>query len=152
MSNLLPFLPTLKMASLIVRQGARLVRRNVLLTSVRASSASHAVVDPLKGKVPTDQKSMPDNLGHSVGAERFELLSQLAGNEDPFEMNVKKRAKGTFDEPTLVPSINTKRLVGCICEEDAISINWMYLHKGEPKRCECGYWFKLAELQPVNLS
>lgn len=134
--------------------------------------------------------------------------------QDPFEMNVKKRAKGTVDEPTLIPSLYEKRLVGCICkfcffiyvlmahcsfteycvyflsvsldskcfiinaprwkgkingnkkyynnvtipqqlkmvlvcagEEDAVSINWMYLHKGEPRRCECGYWFKLVDLQ-----
>ena len=31
-------------------------------------------------------------------------------------------------------------------EEDAISINWMFLFKGEPKRCHCGNWYKLVEL------
>ena len=31
-------------------------------------------------------------------------------------MNVKKRAKGTVDEPTLIPSMFDKRLVGCICK------------------------------------
>ena len=36
--------------------------------------------------------------------------------QDPFEMNVKKRAKGTVDEPTLIPSLYEKRLVGCICK------------------------------------
>ncbi|ESO02898.1 hypothetical protein HELRODRAFT_81076 [Helobdella robusta] len=58
---------------------------------------------------------MPDSLGHSVGAERFELLTRLAGNEDPFEMNVKKRATGTKEEPTLIPSLYDKRLIGCVC-------------------------------------
>jgi cytochrome c oxidase subunit 5b len=89
---------------------------------------------------------MPDTLGHAVGPERWELLARLAGNEDPFEMNVKKRTKGTFNDPTLIPSMYEKRLVGCVCEEDAISIQWMFLHKGEPKRCACGNWFKLVEL------
>jgi cytochrome c oxidase subunit 5b len=89
---------------------------------------------------------MPDTLGHAVGPERWELLARLAGNEDPFEMNVKKRTKGTLNDPTLIPSMYEKRLVGCVCEEDAISIQWMFLNKGEPKRCACGNWFKLVEL------
>jgi len=112
------------------------------------TSASHGgpVVDPQKGKVVSDKVDMPDTLGHSVGPERWELLARLAGNEDPFEMNIKKRAKGTFEEPTLIPSMYEKRLVGCICEEDAISINWMFIFKGEPKRCHCGNWYKLVDL------
>ena len=31
-------------------------------------------------------------------------------------------------------------------EEDSIAIKWMFLYKGEPKRCACGNWFKLVEL------
>ena len=31
-------------------------------------------------------------------------------------------------------------------EEDSLAIQWMFLHKGEPKRCGCGNWFKLTEL------
>jgi len=31
-------------------------------------------------------------------------------------------------------------------EEDSVSINWMFLYKGEAKRCQCGNWFKLVEL------
>jgi cytochrome c oxidase subunit 5b len=89
---------------------------------------------------------MPDTLGHSVGPERFELLARLAGNEDPFEMNVRQRSKGTLNDPTLIPSLYDKRLVGCVCEEDSIAIQWMFLNKGEPKRCACGNWFKLVEL------
>ncbi len=29
----------------------------------------------------SDKLTMPDTLGHAVGAERFELLAKLAGNE-----------------------------------------------------------------------
>lgn len=88
---------------------------------------------------------MPDALGHSVGAERHELLAGLAGNDDPFEMKAQKPAKGTFDEPNIVTSPYPKRMVGCVCEEDALVINYMFLYKGEPKRCECGHWFKLVD-------
>ena len=35
--------------------------------------------------------------------------------KDPYEMKVKKRAKGTKEEPTLIPSVFNKRLIGCIC-------------------------------------
>jgi len=117
-----------------------------LWVPLRASSHGGPVVDPQKGKVVSDKVDMPDTLGHSVGPERWELLARLAGNEDPFEMNIKKRTKGTREEPTLIPSMYEKRLVGCVCEEDAISINWMFLFKGEPKRCHCGNWYKLVEL------
>ena len=44
------------------------------------------------------------------------LIGKYSSFQDPFEMNVKKRAKGTFDEPTLIPSMMEKRLVGCICK------------------------------------
>lgn len=36
--------------------------------------------------------------------------------KDPFELNVKKRASGTFTDPTLIPSVYEKRLIGCICK------------------------------------
>lgn len=131
------------------RTASGLARRSVFLTASRAySDAPH--IDPVRGKVASDKVTMPDTLGHAVGPERFELLAKVAGNEDPFEMNVKKRAKGSLDEPTLIPSMFDKRLVGCVCEEDSIAINWMYLHKGESKRCGCGYWFKLVELKHTD--
>jgi len=119
--------------------------------SWRASSTHEGpVVDPQKGKLVSDKIDMPDSLGHAVGPERWELLARLAGNDDPFEMNVKGRSKGTREEPTLVPSLYDKRLVGCICEEDSISIHWMFLFKGEQKRCHCGNWYKLVELDTTK--
>jgi len=103
-------------------------------------------IDPLKGKVASDKISMPDALGHAVGPERYEMLAKAAGVDDPFEMNVRKRARGTKDEPTIVPTMYDRRLIGCVCEEDSVTIQWMYLHKGEEKRCGCGYWFKCIDL------
>jgi len=142
------------MAAALVRQGSlltagrTLVRSLALAPSSFRASSSHGgpIVDPVKGKVVSDKIDMPDTLGHSVGPERWELLARLAGNEDPFEMNIKKRAKGTHEDPTLIPSMYEKRLIGSVCEEDSISIHWMFLFKGEPKRCHCGNWYKLVEL------
>merc|ERR1711893_222411 len=130
-------------ASLVLRNLPKLSQRITPVISVRAMS-DIPYIDPEKGKVASSQASMPDTLGHAVGPERYELLARAAGNEDPFEMNVKKRAKGSLAEPTLIPSMYDKRLVGCICEEDSLAINWMYLHSGESKRCFCGYHFKLV--------
>ena len=64
-------------------------------------------------------------------------------------MRVFKRGPGTQASPNLIPSAFEERLVGCICQEDATSINYMWLKKGENKRCECGHWFKLIEKAPV---
>ncbi len=33
-------------------------------------------------------------------------------------------------------------------EEDAISISWMFINKGEAKRCGCGNWFKCVDVNP----
>lgn len=48
------------------------------------------------------------------------------------------------DNPNLVPSFEDRRYIGCQCEEDQTALNYMWVHAGEPKRCECGYWFKLV--------
>lgn len=65
-------------------------------------------------------------------------------------MQVYKRVAGTKEKPNVVPSVADYRVVGCVCEEDATAINWMWLYKGEPKRCECGYWFKLVDSKPIQ--
>lgn len=134
------------MAASLWRTTSCLVRRSLSMASVRcASGPPSKPIDQHKGKFPDDDCQMPDSLGHSVGVERYELLAKEAGDDDPFQLKPIKRAKGTVDEPTVIASPNAKRMVGCICEEDALTISWMHLHKGEPKRCECGYWFKLVD-------
>lgn len=95
-------------------------------------------------------KGMPDGIEHATGLERRELEAIAAGNDNPFDMRIIKRVSGaTREKPTEVPSAFEKRIVGCICEEGATSINWMWLNRGEAKRCECGYWFNLVKSNPV---
>ncbi|CAG5129133.1 unnamed protein product [Candidula unifasciata] len=123
-----------------------LLRRSCSLASARCvSGPSSAAEDTHKGKVPVSENRLLDRLGHSVGMDRAELLAREAGDDDPFEMKVIKRSKGSFEDPTIITSPNKERMIGCICEEDSLTINWMYLNKDEPKRCECGYWFKLVD-------
>ncbi|GIX85715.1 cytochrome c oxidase subunit 5B, mitochondrial [Caerostris darwini] len=95
------------------------------------------------------EEKLPHYIEHSTGLERKELLARAAGNDDPFGMNVLKRGAGTKDQPNLIPSFEEKRIIGCICEEDSTYINWMWVHKEEPKRCSCGHWFKLVEAKPL---
>merc|ERR1711928_81119 len=94
-------------------------------------------------------KMMNDSLDHATGLEKREILARQAGREDPYEMQVYKRVAGTKENPNIVPSVADFRVVGCVCEEDATAISWMWLYKGEPKRCEYGYWFKLVESKPI---
>jgi len=91
------------------------------------------------------KKEFPDDIDHATGLEKRELDAIAAGNKDPFDLEAYKRGPGTKASPNLIPSVLEKRMIGCICEEDSTCINYMWLHKGEPKRCECGHWFKLID-------
>ncbi|KZC11606.1 Cytochrome c oxidase subunit 5B, mitochondrial, partial [Dufourea novaeangliae] len=82
--------------------------------------------------------------------EKRELLAAAAGNFDPYYMKaVKISPNSTKETPNLVPSVFKSRIVGCICEPDASHVNWMWLHAGKPRRCECGHWFKITEKTPL---
>lgn len=92
---------------------------------------------------------MGDPLEHATGLEKRELLAKVSGNDNPFDLKVIKRGAGTKTQPNEIPSAFDSRLIGCICEEDATCVHWMWLHKGEAKRCECGHWFNLVHKAPV---
>lgn len=92
---------------------------------------------------------MGDPLEHATGLEKRELLAKASGNENPFDLKVIKRGAGSKESPNEIPSAFEARIVGCICEEDATCVNWMWLHEGQPRRCECGHWFKLIKKAPV---
>ncbi|KAF0307106.1 Cytochrome c oxidase subunit 5B, mitochondrial [Amphibalanus amphitrite] len=94
-------------------------------------------------------KMMPDPFEHATGIEKQEMLARRAGNNDPFDMGLYHRGVGTKEQPNLIPSRFQCRIVGCVCEEDATCVNYMWLKAGEPKRCECGHWFKLVEGAPL---
>ncbi|XP_025415298.1 cytochrome c oxidase subunit 5B, mitochondrial-like [Sipha flava] len=91
----------------------------------------------------------PDPLELATGIEKKEMLLRLAGNDDPYNLKSIKRGVGTKEKPTEIPSAFEARIIGCVCEEDASHIKWMWLHSGEPKRCLCGYWYKLIYKEPV---
>ncbi len=71
------------------------------------------------------------------------LLLFCSSPQDPFFLKMTKRGKGTKEEPNIVNAMDSYRMVGCLCNEGDTHINWMWVYEGRPKRCECGYWFKL---------
>lgn len=60
-------------------------------------------------------------------------------------MDARKRGKGTKDDPNIVDAMDDFRIMGCVCNENDTNTSWMWIYNGEPKRCACGYWFKLVK-------
>lgn len=113
----------------------------------RRSFSRNAVIFTQKSGQDTE---LPDPIDHATGLEKCELLAAAAGNYDPYHMKAIEISRdSTKDTPNLIPSAFTSRIVGCICEPDSSHVNWMWLHEGQPRRCECGHWFKLVEKPPV---
>ncbi|KAL0130632.1 hypothetical protein PUN28_002337 [Cardiocondyla obscurior] len=119
---------------------AWLCARSVFQTSRRQISYSLACAQ---------KKAFADPLDHATGLEKRERLAEIAGNEDPYNLTIKRRATSTKENPNTVYSAFESRIMGCICDEDSLHVNWMWLHKGPPRRCECGHWFKLVEKAPI---
>jgi len=138
------------MASLMCRSFGQIARRVALIPSARTCLEAPPL-QPQKGKVVEKDASMPDAIGHTVGPERWEILSRTSkSNTDPYEMNIGEMRESTITSPNLIPTTEDSRIVGCICEEDSLAVNWMYLYKGETKRCECGHWFRLMPVETAK--
>ncbi|CAM4728107.1 unnamed protein product [Leuciscus chuanchicus] len=120
------------MASKILLRACRVTlmgRQNVLMKTPQRAMAG-------KG-IPTDEEQ-------AAGLER-RVLQALKKGQDPYSILKPKEYTGSKDDPHIVPSINNKRLVGCICEEDNTAIVWFWLHEGNPQRCpSCGSHYKLV--------
>ncbi|XP_059421613.1 cytochrome c oxidase subunit 5B, mitochondrial-like [Carassius carassius] len=120
------------MASRILPRAWRLTlmgRQNILMKTPQRAMAG-------KG-IPTDEEQ-------AAGLER-RILQAMKKGQDPYSILKPKEYTGTRDDPHIVPSINNKRLVGCICEEDNTAAVWFWLHEGNPQRCpSCGSHYKLV--------
>jgi len=94
---------------------------------------------------------LPEKSEHCTGRERKEFELIQAGNDDPWLMKgTIRKAKSTKEDPNIVLGCNERRLMGCLCNEEAHNIGWWYLWKGEPVRCMCGHWFKLEYTPAVD--
>ncbi|KAI6203765.1 Cytochrome c oxidase subunit Vb [Aphelenchoides besseyi] len=100
---------------------------------------------------PEDYGYYPDPLEHAQGREKKMLIARLAG-DDRYEPKVYYRAEhSTREKPNLVPAHFLERIIGCMCEHDAGHVNFMVIRKGDPKRCECGHWFKAVDADPESV-
>ncbi|XP_005297343.1 cytochrome c oxidase subunit 5B, mitochondrial-like [Chrysemys picta bellii] len=110
------------------------VLQRALPGSGRAATPARAMS---AGGVPSDEEQ-------ATGLERKTLEAMKKG-QDPYSILKPKGYAGTREDPHIVLSINKKRLVGCICEEDNSAVIWFWLHAGESQRCpSCGAHYKLV--------
>ena len=98
---------------------------------------------------------MTDPWDTLYGAEKFEIAMKSKGYNDPYDSEAQQRkAVSSRDDPNIV-SVETSenfRIVGCVCTPDSHHINYIYVHRGETKRCECGEWFKCVDRELPDLS
>lgn len=133
------------LASTQMRQVAAPMAQASMLTSMPTCRGFCTTGCCRKTEIP-----LPDNLEHAVGIEKFEKLAKLAGIDDPWDLKPFQMGAGTKDEPTLLPSMYNRRLVGHLCEEDQTHLTYFYVYKGFPKRCQCGHWFKVVDSEPYH--
>lgn len=119
------------------------------LRRVLSSVSSRSFTTAARNTLFSKSDYYPNPLEHASGIEKKQMLAELAGNEDPFDVCVEKRGSCTKEQPHLVYSTRHERLMGCICEEDSENVVWMWLRQNEAKRCSCGYWFKLQKREPL---
>ncbi|XP_006625375.2 cytochrome c oxidase subunit 5B, mitochondrial [Lepisosteus oculatus] len=118
---------------------ARLLLRSAVrgASCCRAAPASVLTRGMAAGGVPTNEEQ-------ATGLEK-EIINASKTGADPYNIFKPKAYTGSKQDPHLVPSINKKRIVGCICEEDNTAIVWFWLHEGEAQRCpSCGSHYKLV--------
>ncbi len=69
---------------------------------------------------------MADPWDVLYGAERFEIAMKNKGNLDPYDMEpVKRKAVSSREDPNIIATLDSQRVVGCICEPDTHHINFM---------------------------
>uniref|UniRef100_A0A670XSB9 Cytochrome c oxidase subunit 5B, mitochondrial n=1 Tax=Pseudonaja textilis TaxID=8673 RepID=A0A670XSB9_PSETE len=92
---------------------------------------------------PTLQGMVTDEE-QATGIER-KVLDAIKKGVDPYGVHPSKLCGGTKDDPHFVPSLTNVRLMGCICNEDAMETYYIWLHKDKMERCpSCGpisNWF-----------
>ncbi|XP_074856308.1 cytochrome c oxidase subunit 5B, mitochondrial-like [Carettochelys insculpta] len=115
--------------------------RLLLRVLPRALPGSRWAASPARA---LNARGVPSDEEQATGLERITLEAKKKG-QDPYSILKPKRYAGIREDPHIVPSVNKKRLVGCICEEDNSAVIWFWVHEGESQRCpSCGAHYKLV--------
>ncbi|XP_074484575.1 cytochrome c oxidase subunit 5B, mitochondrial-like [Sebastes fasciatus] len=126
-------------AARLLLRSARAPLRGPLLLQRAADNHNPAALSRgmAAGGIPTDEEQ-------ATGLEKV-IMKAMKEGTDPYNMLKPKEYAGSRADPHLVPSITTKRIVGCVCEEDNTAVVWFWLHEGEAQRCpSCGSHYKLV--------
>ncbi|CAH8648318.1 unnamed protein product [Heterobilharzia americana] len=115
------------------------LRRHTIFWSYsRSFSEKSDVSDPSEKCVVSDFPL----LAEAVNTKNYELVAKIVMEQDPFEVKrIRMFQTSSKTSPNRIPSQSSRRMVGCICEPEANSINWLELEKGDPVQCYCGHWF-----------
>ncbi|XP_069475166.1 cytochrome c oxidase subunit 5B, mitochondrial [Ambystoma mexicanum] len=118
--------------------------RLLVRSALRVFSRAPAVVQRPLGVRAMSGGGIPTDEEQATGLER-KVMKAMEQGKDPYSILKPPHYAGTKEDPHIVPSINKKRIVGCICEEDNTCVIWFWLHEGEPQRCpSCGAHYKLV--------
>ena len=92
------------------------------------------------GRIPTE-------LEQATGLEREELVELLKGVDDPFGMTMEPKAgpKGTLENPRLIPSHFSERIVG-VCTDDSEMIHYFTVREGETSFVN-GEYYSLLKIE-----
>lgn len=63
----------------------------------------------------------------------------------PFLNMTIERGHNSAEEPILIPSMNSTRLIACFCDSEGFIANYLLLKKEETQQCSCGTWYKLVK-------
>lgn len=81
---------------------------------------------------------------YKYGMEKAEYDGMLLGVEDMVGDRGCRKHWGTMEDPVLIPSTETEKLIQCFCDGDTeLSENMWTLYVGRPQRCPCGCVYKL---------
>ncbi|XP_053292825.1 cytochrome c oxidase subunit 5B, mitochondrial [Pleuronectes platessa] len=107
---------------------------------------SNVAVRPIhRAAALASERGIPTDEEQATGLERRILMAFKEG-KDPYSILNHTYYPGTKEDPQIVPCTGTKRLVGCICEEDNTAIVWFWVHEGTPQRCpSCGTHYRLMQ-------
>lgn len=96
---------------------------------------------------------MADPWDILYGNEKFEVAMKNKGYNDPYDSEPAVLKKvSTRADPNIVSSLESERVIACVCEPDTHHVNYTMIHMGETKRCECGHWFKCVPRELPDLS
>ena len=116
------------------------------------SSSRLLATSTLRWKSRNDEM-IPTDMKQANNLEKWEMLAKEAGNDNPFATyNIKPDAATGISPslPIMVPSMEDSRMVGCCCQNDYEEVVWFELKKGGIQRCDCGYYFKLIDYDPLD--